>query len=148
MRVQQKAQQQGFTLIELMIVVAIVAILAGVGLPAYQNYTKRAEFSEVIAATGPIKTAVELCAQLEGLNASNGFSIAADDCGEAGKKGIPANSTGTVGKVQSTAWSVVSGATITATDTDSVSYTLTATLDSGGRVTWAQGGTCDTKGFC
>ena len=45
-------KQQGFTLIELMIVVAIVAILAAVALPAYQTYTKRAKFSEVIAATG------------------------------------------------------------------------------------------------
>ena len=62
MRTQQKAQQ-GFTLIELMIVVAIVAILASVGMPAYQKYTQRAQFSEVIAATGPAKTAVEICYQ-------------------------------------------------------------------------------------
>ena len=43
-------RQSGFTLIELMIVVAIVAILAAIALPAYQSYTKRAKFSEVIAA--------------------------------------------------------------------------------------------------
>ena len=64
MRVQQKAQQQGFTLIELMIVVAIVAILAGVGMPAYQNYTKKAQFSEVIGATAAYKTGVEICLNL------------------------------------------------------------------------------------
>lgn len=56
-------RQSGFTLIELMIVVAIVAILAAIALPAYQTYALRAKFSEVIAAAGPAKTAFEVCAQ-------------------------------------------------------------------------------------
>ncbi|MGQ4866878.1 type IVa pilus major pilin TapA [Aeromonas caviae] len=56
-------RQSGFTLIELMIVVAIVAILAAIALPAYQTYTLRAKYSEVIAAAGPAKTAFEVCAQ-------------------------------------------------------------------------------------
>ena len=47
-------KQSGFTLIELMIVVAIVAILAAVALPAYQNYTKKAKMTEVAAATGGV----------------------------------------------------------------------------------------------
>lgn len=54
-------KQSGFTLIELMIVVAIVAILAAVAMPAYQTYTAKARFSEVINAVNPIKTQVELC---------------------------------------------------------------------------------------
>ncbi|WOE68688.1 prepilin-type N-terminal cleavage/methylation domain-containing protein [Aeromonas allosaccharophila] len=59
-------KQSGFTLIELMIVVAIVAILAAVALPAYQNYTKKAKMTEVASATGKYKTAIEVCVQTKG----------------------------------------------------------------------------------
>ena len=55
--------QKGFTLIELMIVVAIIGILAAIALPAYNNYTDKAKYSEVVMATAPIKTALSVCAQ-------------------------------------------------------------------------------------
>lgn len=62
-----KAQmQKGFTLIELMIVVAIIGILAAVALPAYQDYTVRAKMSEVIGFAAAARTAVSECAAAKG----------------------------------------------------------------------------------
>ena len=58
--------QKGFTLIELMIVVAIIGILAAVALPAYQDYTIKAKIGNALAAADVLKTAVGLCAQETG----------------------------------------------------------------------------------
>lgn len=58
--------QQGFTLIELMIVVAIIGILAAVAIPAYQDYTTRAKVSEILGFAASMKTSVSECALTKG----------------------------------------------------------------------------------
>ena len=146
-------KQTGFTLIELMIVVAIVAILAAIALPAYQTYTKKARFSEVIAATGPVKTAVELCVQ-------SGTDITA--CAQ-NTNGIPADfsgatNRGNVAAISLTTGTSAAGPVITATGTgavDSKTYILKSTLNNAGQLIWtndkssdANGGSCVSAGFC
>ena len=98
----KRSMQKGFTLIELMIVVAIIGILAAVALPAYQDYTAKAKFSEVVIGTSAIKTAVELCVQ-------DGNALSACD---AGTQGVPAAYTTGVGRLKEL---TVTGGVITAT---------------------------------
>ena len=76
-------KQQGFTLIELMIVVAIIGILAAIAIPAYSDYSNKAKFAEAVLEAGKWKTEVALAIQTNGLttlagldNETNGLPVA------------------------------------------------------------------------
>lgn len=135
--------QKGFTLIELMIVVAIIGILAAIALPAYQTYTAKARFTEVVQATAPFKLGVEMCyAETGDLN----------EC-DPGKKGVPVNAGagGFVSKVE-VAKGIITATAVSTDGLNGETFVLTPTpatgSNSGVQLEWARSGSCGAAGLC
>ncbi|MDH5358246.1 MAG: prepilin-type N-terminal cleavage/methylation domain-containing protein [Gammaproteobacteria bacterium] len=139
-----KKVQQGFTLIELMIVIAIIGILAAIALPAYQDYTIKAKVQEGVSISAPIRTAVGVACSEANLSAStpnadlNYTGTAADYAGTyvTGVAAVPADNAATV-----TITYAKIGSGVTAGQT----VTYTAACDTNVGTQWTVGGTVNAK---
>ena len=134
----KRSLQKGFTLIELMIVVAIIGILAAVALPAYQDYTVRAKVTEVILAASAGKLAVSEAVQVNGqMPSTASLALASANSKYVASVGY-SSTVSNIGIITATAQgdASITGSTIT----------LTGTVNStSGSVDWVCSGTINAK---
>ena len=124
-----KAIQKGFTLIELMIVVAIIGILAAVALPAYQDYTIRAKVSELILQASGFRTSISEKAQVDASLAAAGVGLTINVVGKV-----------TGGSVSDAGVITIQGSSASTSVGTAVTLVMTPTM-TGGILTWACVGT-------
>ncbi len=133
-------KQKGFTLIELMIVVAIIGILAAVAIPAYSDYSNKAKFSELVLMASKLKTEVSLAMQINSPASLTGVSGA--------WKGIPADVTAST----TAHGSKVLNGLITITWMDDGSeldgYNVTMLASGVSDTRWTLAGTCVAESWC
>ena len=129
----------GFTLIELMIVVAIIGILAAIAIPAYQNYVKRAAYAEVITGMAPFKLGVTECFQTNGALATCNTGTDAVPAAFSSASGPLATVTVTAGVIEATT-NAYKG--ITTADGCTLTPSIVAST-----LRWSYGGNCVTNGF-
>jgi type IV pilus assembly protein PilA len=119
--------QKGFTLIELMIVVAIIGILAAVALPAYQDYTIRAKVSELILAASGFKATITEAAQVNSTLTDSGKGLTVSTVG----KIVTGSGVSDVGVI-----TMVGSGAATSVGT-AVTIVLTPSITTGGAVIWS-----------
>jgi type IV pilus assembly protein PilA len=140
-----KQLQKGFTLIELMIVVAIIGILAAVALPAYQDYTVRAKMSEVILALSACRTSITEVYQSGGVTTPTANSWGCEQTGTS--KYVATVATSPDGAVTATIQNIstaVNGSVVTLAPLSAATTTATWAANSGaGLYGWRCGSTTD-----
>lgn len=134
-----KKVQQGFTLIELMIVIAIIGILASVALPAYQKYTQSAHASGLVSAAGAFATAARIAVEADGVTIAN-LAL--------GSNGVPSEAQLILDDdVKSAKLGSGDGVlTLTGESTIGTNNVITVTIAADGTATY--GGSCITNDIC